>query len=283
MHFVKTADYVQVTGIGNFTSIGIPQGDQGGEMDPHGADDLGNPIGGVMYTTAHPDHAGSPYQLLEWTNFQSYDRFCIRGCWGAQAALQCQHIYDVLGCAWNLPASYDAGFESCDGDVAPLQGIYGDYTFRQGDATTPPPHPAPSSSNCRVLETVSNGVGFGVADARQTGELDEFSAAATMSSNSNSASTSATSSAASAATSASADSDTSTVASTSTPGTASTSSINALSTSTGAQAAATGANRSGNSSGGSGSSNDAAAGGITTPASALAAAVVVAVIAGALI
>lgn len=36
VHFVKTRDYVQVTGIGDFTTIGIPDGDSGGEMDPHG-------------------------------------------------------------------------------------------------------------------------------------------------------------------------------------------------------------------------------------------------------
>jgi hypothetical protein len=28
-----------------------------------------------------------------------------------------QHIYDVMGCEWNMPANYDAGvFESCEGD-----------------------------------------------------------------------------------------------------------------------------------------------------------------------
>lgn len=31
-HFLKTPSYVQVSGIGDFTSIGIPQGDDGGEM-----------------------------------------------------------------------------------------------------------------------------------------------------------------------------------------------------------------------------------------------------------
>lgn len=41
VHFVKTSDYVQVTGTGNFSNIGIPVGDDGGEMDPHGEDDLG--------------------------------------------------------------------------------------------------------------------------------------------------------------------------------------------------------------------------------------------------
>ena len=38
VHFVKTPDYVQVTGVGNFTSINIPKGDEGGELDNRGAD-----------------------------------------------------------------------------------------------------------------------------------------------------------------------------------------------------------------------------------------------------
>ena len=40
-HFVQTPDYVQVTGIGDLTMINIPQGDEGGELDPHGADGNG--------------------------------------------------------------------------------------------------------------------------------------------------------------------------------------------------------------------------------------------------
>ena len=36
-HFVQTPDYVQVTGVGDLTKINIPQGDEGGELDPHDA------------------------------------------------------------------------------------------------------------------------------------------------------------------------------------------------------------------------------------------------------
>ena len=43
VHFVKTPDYVQVTGKGDFTKINVPAGDYGGELDPHGADAKGNP------------------------------------------------------------------------------------------------------------------------------------------------------------------------------------------------------------------------------------------------
>lgn len=40
-HFVQTPDYVQITGVGDLTKINIPAGDEGGELDPHGADGNG--------------------------------------------------------------------------------------------------------------------------------------------------------------------------------------------------------------------------------------------------
>lgn len=43
VHFLKTPDYVQVTGQGDFTKLNLPKGDEGGELDPHGADGNGNP------------------------------------------------------------------------------------------------------------------------------------------------------------------------------------------------------------------------------------------------
>ena len=43
VHFVRTPEYVQVTGVGDFTKINIPQGDAGGEIDNKGADARGNP------------------------------------------------------------------------------------------------------------------------------------------------------------------------------------------------------------------------------------------------
>jgi hypothetical protein len=38
VHFVKTPEYVQVTGVGNFTKINVQKGDEGGELDNRGAD-----------------------------------------------------------------------------------------------------------------------------------------------------------------------------------------------------------------------------------------------------
>ena len=43
VHYVKTPEYVQITGAGNFTFINVPRGDDGGELDNRGATGTGNP------------------------------------------------------------------------------------------------------------------------------------------------------------------------------------------------------------------------------------------------
>ncbi|KAI0355847.1 hypothetical protein OH77DRAFT_267651 [Trametes cingulata] len=145
-HFVQTPDYVQVTGVGDLTLINIPKGDAGGELDPHGADGNGNPIGGLVFSSAF----GSIQQMHEWTNFVSDSEFCFRACKdGPKAPALCQHIYDVMGCEWNMPGNYAPGsFDRCLGDTGEPMGVYGTSTFHQGDPTTPPAHPAPPTSSC---------------------------------------------------------------------------------------------------------------------------------------
>ncbi|KAH8104240.1 carbohydrate-binding module family 13 protein [Phellopilus nigrolimitatus] len=152
VHFVKTPDYVQVTGVGDLTKINIKKGDAGGELDPHGADGNGNPVGGLVFGNSF----GANRQYHEWTNFMSDSQFCFRACTGPNAAQNCQHIYDVMGCDWNMPANYDAGvFESCAGDDDLPMGVYGSSTWYQGVSPTPAAHPVASSSSCRTLPTVS--------------------------------------------------------------------------------------------------------------------------------
>jgi len=151
VHFVKTPDFVQITGIGDFTKLNILAGDSGGELDNRGSDGRGNPIGGLLYG----DSFGPGRQYHEWTNFMSDKEFCFRACVGPNAAKYCNHIYDLMGCYWNMPANYEPGFENCDGDDGEPMGVYGTSTWHQGVSPTPPPHPAPSSSNCKALPTVS--------------------------------------------------------------------------------------------------------------------------------
>ncbi|KIL59004.1 hypothetical protein M378DRAFT_169891, partial [Amanita muscaria Koide BX008] len=152
VHFVKTPDYVQVTGVGDFTQLGIPRGDGGGELDNRGADGKGNPVGGLVFGNSF----GTALQYHEWTSFISDSEFCFRACVGPQATVYCNHIYDVMGCFWNMPANYDAGvFENCVGNDDQPMGVYGTSTWYQGVNPTPPAQPAASSSNCQSLPTVS--------------------------------------------------------------------------------------------------------------------------------
>jgi len=117
---VKTPDYVQVTGVGDLTKINVPAGDAGGELDPHGADGEGNPIGGLVFSSAF---TGQLAQLHEWTNYLSASQFCFRGCNdGPNAPTLCQHIYDEMGCNWNMPGNYATGFDQCLGDDGEVIG-----------------------------------------------------------------------------------------------------------------------------------------------------------------
>ncbi|KAJ7189488.1 carbohydrate-binding module family 13 protein [Mycena pura] len=152
VHFVKTPDYVQVTGVGDFTKINVPKKDEGGELDPHGADGNGNPIGGLVFGNTF----GNALQYHEWTSFISDTEFCFRACVGPNAARNCQHIYDLMGCFWNMPANYDSGeFENCDADDDLPMGVYGTSTWHQGTSPTPTAHPAAKSSNCVAVPSIT--------------------------------------------------------------------------------------------------------------------------------
>ncbi|KAL8279051.1 hypothetical protein RQP46_008509 [Phenoliferia psychrophenolica] len=148
-HFVQTPHYLQITGYGDFTKMNIISGDEGGELDPHGAD--GN--GAIVIATVN----GKKTQITEWTQFISYNQFCIRMCIpGPDAARYCEHIYDTLGCFWNLPGEYGSGFTSCKGkDVAmPNLKNGGTSTFYQGQKPTPSAQKAPASSSCTNISSL---------------------------------------------------------------------------------------------------------------------------------
>jgi hypothetical protein len=65
--FMRTSAYIQVVGRFNQSGIGLDPSDYGGELDPHGADLLGNPIGGLVYSTSMPTGDNSTYmQVTSW-------------------------------------------------------------------------------------------------------------------------------------------------------------------------------------------------------------------------
>jgi hypothetical protein len=124
LQYLKTPDYIQIVGFIDQTKISMAADDYGGEMDPHGADLRGNPMGGVVFSSAW---TGSPIQVLEWTNFMGGNAFCFKACDPSMpnAAHYCEHVFDRIGCAFNAPNNAkDKVFEQCDSDNADYPGVY---------------------------------------------------------------------------------------------------------------------------------------------------------------
>jgi hypothetical protein len=69
----------------------------------------------------------SQLTLCPLSQFMGSGQFCIKACDPSRpnAANYCQHIYDLIGCAYNAPASYaDGVFDSCLGDSQDFPGVY---------------------------------------------------------------------------------------------------------------------------------------------------------------
>ncbi|WVF67809.1 hypothetical protein IAT40_002570 [Kwoniella sp. CBS 6097] len=187
-HFIKTPSYVQIYGFWDGTKVGIVDGDAGGELDPHGAENLGNPIGGNVTSNV----GGSDVFYEEWMSFISYDQFCLRICTaevnGVSTAIQCEHELDIMGCQFVMAIedfySSNNSFTSCEGEPAAPPGHYpqsngSTSTFKQrytgsftdngsvgywtvGQTVTPSaPAFYPKTSNCQTYSTISNGVNTG--------------------------------------------------------------------------------------------------------------------------
>jgi len=162
VQFMKTPDYLQVVGFINQPFINLAADDFGGELDPHGADFRGNPLGGLVYSTGWSGGNNNYEQVIEWHNFMGGSVFCFKICdpAGANAANYCQHIFDRIGCAYNAPNNAKNGtFESCQGDNQDFPGIYTDSSGKIQTYTQPPeslgaissiPYTpkVPASSNC---------------------------------------------------------------------------------------------------------------------------------------
>ncbi|KAI0073154.1 hypothetical protein K474DRAFT_1666946 [Panus rudis PR-1116 ss-1] len=167
VQFLKTPGYLQVTGFINQELINLKPDDFGGELDPHGADLRGNPLGGLMYSNNLPSASGnndSYTQVSEWHNFMGSNQFCIKVCDPADpnAPNLCQHIFDRIGVQYNCPTvTQNNTFVSCEGDNQLPPGVYVEngqtMTYTQppeslGAISTIPYTPfTPSSSNCRTF------------------------------------------------------------------------------------------------------------------------------------
>ncbi|KAF5327295.1 hypothetical protein D9619_003916 [Psilocybe cf. subviscida] len=164
VQFMKTSDYVQVVGFIDQTAINIMAGDWGGEMDPHGADLRGNPMGGLVFSSGYQNK-----QVIEWHNFMGNDIFCFKACdpAGPNAKHFCEHKFDRIGCRFNAPNTAQNGtFEACLGDNQDFPGTWTAPDGKVMTYTQPPeslgaimtePYPVriPRSSSCTQFESAS--------------------------------------------------------------------------------------------------------------------------------
>ncbi|KAL0571286.1 hypothetical protein V5O48_010677 [Marasmius crinis-equi] len=168
VQFMRTPDYIQVVGFIDQTQINMRGDDYGGEMDPHGADLRGNPMGGVLYSKAWSGD-GNFKQVIQWHNFMGNNFFCLKACdpAGQNQRRFCEHIFDRIGCYYNAPnAAKNGTFESCLGDNQDFPGVYTDsngqvMTYTQppeslGVITSMPYTPkVPASSSCSQFQSDS--------------------------------------------------------------------------------------------------------------------------------
>ncbi|TKA55221.1 hypothetical protein B0A53_02191 [Rhodotorula sp. CCFEE 5036] len=167
VQFIQTPHYVQVVGYIDQVKIDMLEGDYGGEMDPHGADQRGNPLGGLLFSNAF----GANSTTNGTAGGQQYQQvFCLKACDPSyeNGWAMCEHIFDRIGCVYNAPSNWskiNGTFESCKGDdqLYPGQYVEGGVTrtYTQppeslGVISTVPYTPfTPSSSECTPYTSAS--------------------------------------------------------------------------------------------------------------------------------
>jgi len=160
LQYTKTSAYIQITGFVDNTALNLDPNDGGGELDPHGADLQGNPLGGVVYSTGTSDSKdGTLTQALNWNLFVGSGIFCLKICDNTITSPDyCLNVYDLIGCAYNMPTNVQNGtFTSCDGDLQDVVGVYTANgvvtTWMQTDANPPYTPRVPASSNCQTFQS----------------------------------------------------------------------------------------------------------------------------------
>jgi len=163
LQWMKTPGYIQVTGFIKNSGIGLSDTDSGGELDPHGADLQGNPLGGVVFSNGTADSDGHTLtQVFNWNTFVGGNQFCFKACYNSITSPDyCENRYDLVGCTYNMPtAAQDGEFTSCEGDVQDVVGVYTTNgqtsTWSMPDPlNTPPPYQprVPASSNCQTFQS----------------------------------------------------------------------------------------------------------------------------------
>ncbi|KAF8300468.1 hypothetical protein DL93DRAFT_2233801 [Clavulina sp. PMI_390] len=168
---LKAPSYILFTANIRQELINIQTNDDGGELDPHGDDQRGNPLGGLVYSNAFPSNKGNNntfQQVIEWHNFLGSDVICFKICdpsVSPSSQPYCDNHFDRTGCNFVAPAAYQDGvFEVCESDN---QDPVGMYTGADGKTSTfsQPPEPTvitslpsvktPASSKCTPYNSAS--------------------------------------------------------------------------------------------------------------------------------
>lgn len=162
VQFLVAPAYIQVTGLINQGLIDEDPADSGGELDPHGADGRGNPLGALVFSNFW---GGSYTQVVEWNSFMGSGQFCFKACNPSLSAADqlsyCNNIFDEIGCAYNAPAAYAPDvFESCLSDNQIPVGLYTNaqgatVTYVQPSEVVTMPYTAsiPASSSCTTYSS----------------------------------------------------------------------------------------------------------------------------------
>ncbi|KAH9025344.1 hypothetical protein EDB84DRAFT_1273546 [Lactarius hengduanensis] len=159
-------NYMQIVAFMNQVNIDINSQDFGGELDPHGQDLNGNPMGGLLYSTHFSSDSTTVEQIHEWNMFVGGNVTAAKICnpSGSNPAGFCQHTLDRIGVAYNMPNNAQNNiFEVCDSDAMDIPGVYTvngqTLSYSQpaeslGAISTMPYTPrVPSSSNCQTFQS----------------------------------------------------------------------------------------------------------------------------------
>lgn len=180
VQWLYAKNYVQVVGFIDQTKVGLTADDEGGELDPHGADEQGNPLGGIVFTNgfgltadkyaqqlqANSTPSSTYTQVIEWIDFIGGGVFCLKMCNPSDPTDDklCNHIYDRIGCTYNALADYqhiNGTYQVCDSEDMTPPGVYVSNgvttTWFQGPEGVPVSAPytptLPSSSNCHTFSS----------------------------------------------------------------------------------------------------------------------------------
>ncbi|KAG0148730.1 hypothetical protein CROQUDRAFT_60275 [Cronartium quercuum f. sp. fusiforme G11] len=151
IQLTRTPSYIQIVGFFNQKVLNIKESDTGGELDSHGADLRGNPLGALVYSTAFNHPSAGPTQVIEWTSFVGSGVFCFKACDPSlpDGPRLCEHIYDRAGCEYNMPANYGAingTFTACKSENQLPVGVYVDQAGKTQTWQQPPESAGPIKS-----------------------------------------------------------------------------------------------------------------------------------------